>query len=384
MSVRKIAFIGPPGSGKSTLAKEYAETIGEKYIDTDEIFTARYGDIKAYFEAHGESAFRQKETELMIEAANSGAKIIALGGGGVLNSLGMNAIRARADIVLLTAPKCVLARRIERSNRPLKGELNRLLSERDALYKKYADYTVDTEKDGLNNIISALKAPRGNRFDILLCDSDDTILDFQAGMRFSVIKAMRALGVTAADDTIVSCFREITDEVWSKLERGEITRSELKIKRFEMLGGRLCEKLDPLRANELFMEYMLLTRFVLDGALEFLDEVRRRGIKAYIITNSFLHIANERLKALDGHIDGAFVSEKIGFDKPDARFFDAVFKEIGDVPHCRILVLGDSESSDIRGGKNCGLTTCLFDPSGAKKTSADFVAHSYKEAAQLL
>ncbi len=70
---RKIALIGAMGSGKSTLARAYAARFGGTVCDIDELFSRRYGEINAYFEAHGERAFRIAEDELLAEAAQSAA-----------------------------------------------------------------------------------------------------------------------------------------------------------------------------------------------------------------------------------------------------------------------------------------------------------------------
>lgn len=384
---RKIAFIGPPGSGKSVLASEYAAQTGMRRVDTDELFTSRYGDIKAFFQAHGEAAFREKESEIIVSATRSDASVIACGGGAVLCDAGMAALRAWGDIVLLTADTDVLAARIAQSNRPLKSVLNELVESRAPLYKKYADYTLDTSKTNVENYVRILRKilikPRANRYDVLLCDADETVLDFKKAMRTAVVNAIRTFGVTAADDLIVEEYGKITDEVWSKLERKQITRAELDKVRFVMLGERLGEKFDTDAANTVYIDEMRKTRFVLDGALEFLRRVRARGIKVYIVTNSFLRIASERLKALDGCIDGAFISESIGVDKPDARFFERALRGI-DADKSRIMVFGDSESADIAGGINAGLDTCLYDVGGSKSTAALYKARTYEDIYALL
>lgn len=385
LTEKKLAFIGPPGSGKSTLARAYAEKHGVKHVDTDDMFCARYGDIEAFFMAHGEEEFRKIEGELIVSAAESDAQVIACGGGSVLNRRGMNALRACADIVCLTAQKDVLVGRNKNSNRPLKCDIEKILTERAPLYARYADYTVDTSTFcALDRIEEALETPRGNRFDVILCDADETVLDFKRAMRYSVVRALRALGVKKDDDAIVSTYAEITNEVWGRLERGEISRARLNAQRFVMLRDRLKDNFDPQKANELYVTNMRSTRYTIDGATDFLHDVRGRGIKVYIITNSFTRIAEQRLKALDGFIDGAFISETVGFDKPDACFFDAVLERIGIVDRERVLVFGDGENSDIAGGINSGLTTCLFDPSGAKTTAADFSVRSYAQVAALI
>ena len=382
--MRKIAFIGPMGGGKSTLAAQYTAKYGGKVIDTDVSFVARYGDISRYIAAHGEKEFRKLEHEQIVAAINDGADIISCGGGVVLDKRNMNALRRYCDIVCLTAPVEVLKERIKNSDRPFKDGIERIVAEREHLYRRYADYTIDTSRgDGVEKIREALSYPRKNRYDVLLCDADDTVLNFQLAMRTSIINAARAVGIKATDEKIIKEFRDITVIVWRKLEDEGLTRDELDTLRFAMLQERLNEDFDASAMSLAFQEEMKKTRFLIDGATEFLSAVRARGIKVYIVTNGFARIAHERLKALDGYNDGAFISDEIGYNKPDSRFFDYVMGALG-ADKSRALVFGDSLNSDIRGGIDSGIDTCLYDPSGKIDCSADYSVRTFAELEKIL
>lgn len=381
---RRLAFIGAPGSGKTTLAAQYAARYGLSVIDTDEVFTRRYGDISAYFLLFGEQSFRNIEREIVSDAVNSSADIIACGGGVVLDRRNVNALRAHCDIVRLNAPITVLRERIKNSSRPLASRLDEIVAEREKLYTGYADYTVDTENNAIERLETALSLPRKNRYDVLLCDADDTLLDFKKAMKRSVLTAARAVGVKSNDDKIVDEYARITKTVWEKLERREVTRKQLNEMRFAMLKDALDEDFDSDAMNEAYINAMIGTTDVIDGAIDFLSEIKARKIGIYVITNSFTRIARHRLNILSDYIDGAFISEEIGFDKPDKRFFDAVLCDIGSPDKDRVLIFGDGESSDIKGGIASGIDTCLFDTSAQKRTDADFSVATYKEVANIL
>ncbi len=386
IALRKIALIGAMGSGKTTLMKLYSERYGVAALYTDEMFTSRYGDISAYFDAFGECEFRKREHEIVIDAVNSDARIISCGGGVVLDKSNMCALRQRCDIVLLTARSEVRAARIANSARPLKCEADRISKERKDLYECFADYVIDTSDraDCSQLLCETVMLSRKNRYDVLLCDADDTVLDFKTAMRHSVLTAARSVGVTLSDENIVSSYSRTTDEIWGKLERGEITRDELNNMRFRLLRERLNENFDPDEMNEKYLTEMQKTRFVIDGAIDFLRRVRSRNIKVYIVTNSFARIASERLKALDGETDGYFISEQVGHDKPDVRFFESVHHAIGMPDKQRILVFGDSLTSDIAGGKAFGADTCLFDVCGKRGGIADYTVSDYSELESIL
>lgn len=228
----------------------------------------------------------------------------------------------------------------------------------------------------------ALAGP--NRYDVLLCDADDTVLDFQAAMRLAIVNLKKAFGLKCDDETLIATFHKCTQEVFGRLERGEIDRATLGRLRFEMLCDMVGESLDGEQANLFFFDEIMKTRFVRTGALEFLREIRARGIKVYIVTNSFTHVAKQRLRALDGYVDGAFISQEVGFDKPNVKYFEHVHEKIGRPDKNRMLILGDSNTSDIAGGIGFGIDTCFFDPSGQKPTAADFRARDYDEVLELM
>ncbi len=376
---RSLALIGAMGSGKSSLARRATAKYGGSVIDTDREFVRRYGDIAAFFAENGESKFRMIEGKLLSEAAQSGADFIATGGGAVLNRQGMTALRANCDIVYLNAPLDVLKSRIARSDRPLKNDIERIVAERAHLYERYADYVIDTSVDSLSALETALKRPRKNRYDVVLCDSDDTVLDFRRASEMSIEETVDILGLQCDKQAAVSAFKRITCDVWHRLERGELTRDTLYVARAQAMSEALGIDIDPDGFNGTYMGRMCTTRFVRPGAVEFLKELTRRGIKTYIITNSFSRVACERLKAVQEYVAGSFISESIGYYKPDKRFFDGVFNAIGDVDKARVIVFGDSETSDITGGKNYGLDTCLYDVTGKKDTSADYRVRDYSE-----
>lgn len=376
------------GCGKSSLSRRAVAKYGGTVFDTDREFTRRYGQINDFFARRGESEFRKLEEELLIEAASSGADFIATGGGAVLSRRGMYALRAKCDIAYLTAPIEELEVRIMRSDRPLKSKLREVMKVRGPLYDKYADYLVDTTDESLVSLENALKTPRKNRYDVVLSDSDDTLLDFQKARATAVRATARAMAlslkVMCSEDKFDEEYKKVVCAVWKRLERGEIDHAELEIERVKMLSDRLGFDIAPDDFNGVYIEEMKKTRFVKDGAIEFLDALKLRGVKTYIITNSFIKYAVGRLEPLRPHVDGEFVSEAVGYYKPDKRFFDAVLSELGDVDRSRVLVLGDSETSDIAGGINSGLDTCLLDPAGDKATAADYHVQGYADVLNVI
>lgn len=381
---KRLAFIGAMGSGKSSLARRYTAEFGGTVFDTDREFVKRYGSISVFFARRGEAEFRRIETNLLIEAARSDCTVISTGGGAVYSEKGMAALRKNCDIVYLTAPIDVLKARIKNSDRPLKNDLERVLKERAPLYEKYADYTVDSSLDSLVSLKAALKNPRKNRYDIVLTDSDDTILDFTAACARVVSEALKSLGVKCDFDKAAEEFRILTDKYWRMHEKGEITRERLFAMREREFSERVGARFSEGEFNGEYRRFLRETKFVRFGATDFLASLKSRGVKVYIITNADSYCADERLKPVIGYTNGAFVSEEIGFSKPDSRFFDAVFDKLGCPDKNRVIVFGDGEGSDISGAVSYGLDCCLYAPNGYRSTAATYAVKDYDGFLELI
>lgn len=147
-----LIIYGPPGSGKSTVGRLAARQLGREFVDGDLRLEAQWGRaIPDYFAAGEEGLFRQREAETYRALAERDDLVLAPGGGALLNPH----LRARLErcgvIVCLTASFATLAERLERSPsvRPLladdlRGRLEHLLREREALYRSFA-VQVDTD-----------------------------------------------------------------------------------------------------------------------------------------------------------------------------------------------------------------------------------------------
>ena len=72
-------------------------------------------------------------------------------------------------------------------------------------------------------------------------------------------------------------------------------------------------------------------------------------------------------KAAKAYMDGVFISEEMGTQKPAPEFFEKVFAALEWPDKEKCIILGDSQSSDMLGGKNAGIATCWYNPKGEIK-----------------
>lgn len=212
----------------------------------------------------------------------------------------------------------------------------------------------------------------------LLLDIDDTLFDFAACEREAIKKTFDVLSLPCSDK-ILGEYHEINKEMWHALERGEYDRLQIRTLRFEILFSRLGIRADADEVNALYGEMLSREHILLPGARSFLREAHKK-YRLYVITNGITEVQQRRLDDADlrGFFSGVFISEQIGYNKPDRRFFDTVIDRAG-LGREDCIVFGDSPTSDIAGARGAGIDCCLFAPKGAWEGDICPVAHTYGE-----
>lgn len=198
----------------------------------------------------------------------------------------------------------------------------------------------------------------------LFWDIDDTLLDFRRGEAAAIRQTFAELGIPVTEEN-VRLYSEINDSLWKRLERRELTRDEVLVGRFAMLFDALGVAYDCRTAQELYFSFLGAQHEYIPGARETLDALYGR-YPMYAVSNGTTIIQNRRLaeSGLDRYFDRIFLSQEIGAEKPSAAFFDACFAALPETDRGEVLIIGDSLTSDMRGGETAGLHTCWFNPHG--------------------
>ena len=139
--------------------------------------------------------------------------------------------------------------------------------------------------------------------------------------------------------------------------------------------------------NESFPLHLSDVTVYCDDSLNLIRSLRGR-VRQYVVSNGTLVAQTKRLakSGLGAEMDGVFLSEEVGFEKPARAFFDRVFERIGEKRE-ECLIVGDSLTSDIQGGNNAGVRTCWYNPHGAENNTnarADFEIRSLNEVRRIL
>ena len=208
-------------------------------------------------------------------------------------------------------------------------------------------------------------------YDIVLLDADETVYDFKLAERTAVSKTLAHFGVDPTDE-VIATYSTCNLRCWKALERAEITRDELKAHRFCMTFEKLGR--DPVdfgAVNEMYEHNLSQCGFMLPGATEFVRKLHTDyDVKIYMATNGLTipQVGRFERSGIKPYVDGIYISEQIGVSKPAKEYFDYIFTDLGVTDKSRVIILGDSLTSDMLGGRNAGITTCRYlrdtDPNG--------------------
>lgn len=210
---------------------------------------------------------------------------------------------------------------------------------------------------------------------IIFWDVDGTLLNFLAAESAAVKGLFLKFGFGECSDEMIAEYSQINKKYWKQIEKGEITKEEALRARFvEFFASHGL----PVAAAEKFnAEYQVRlgdTVAYCDNSFEIVRSLRGK-VKQYAASNGTVVAQKRKLKnsGLDALMDGIFLSEAVGAEKPDVRFFNAAFAFIEKsgikIAKENTLIVGDSLTSDILGGKNAGIKTCFYNPRGEKNTS---------------
>lgn len=241
---------------------------------------------------------------------------------------------------------------------------------------------------------------------VILWDIDGTLLNFKIAEETAFFGCCKELQIENATKEMLARYTKINHCYWQKLEKNEITKKEV-------LEGRFIEfftkEMELVKAGKSRLQLPQNGQTISQIAVAFNDSYqiklgdtsvynpygretveRCRGIyKQYIVTNGTATAQYRKLKSsgLEQLVDGWFISDEVGTEKPNIGFFEKVWEEIGHYAGDEVLIVGDSLTSDIRGGNNAGILTCWYNPEGLEnpqKEPVDYEIRNLKEVEEIL
>lgn len=204
-------------------------------------------------------------------------------------------------------------------------------------------------------------------YSTVLFDIDNTLLDFDADEHNALCRLLGQLDIPVKEE-YVKRYSEINAGLWREFEKALVTKEQLKERRFQRLFEEIGFQpaVPSLKVNAMYLENLGMGGATVENAETVLKALSEKGYKIHIVTNGIEHTQKKRLRTsgLDKYIDKCFVSEKIGIQKPFPAFFDYVFENIDEKNKSRVILIGDSLGSDIKGALDSHIDCIWFNPSG--------------------
>ncbi len=216
-------------------------------------------------------------------------------------------------------------------------------------------------------------------YELILLDADGTLFDYDRAERHAIEATFCDFGLRYTE-SILSRYREVNDALWRELEKGNIASAELRVERFRRLIaeiGKMAQESNPAPTSASattsapdaevlsgrYLRRLAASSYLIDGA----EDICRYMAAKYdlaILTNGIAEVQRSRFSASALHhiVPHIIISEEVGLSKPDPRIFEYAMSALGHPRRETVLMVGDSLSSDIRGGANAGIDTCWYNP----------------------
>jgi putative hydrolase of the HAD superfamily len=193
----------------------------------------------------------------------------------------------------------------------------------------------------------------------LFFDADGTLFDFSLAEKkaFSLLAAQLSFPDTKE---YLALYMSANAQCWREFEQGIITLAELKNKRFKDFATLAGLTLDSSETSKAFEAHLSRQGLLFQDSIPLLEALTKRGYHLFLASNGISHVQRGRIaaSAIETYFEMIFISEEVGTQKPDVRFFDYMLEKtsLSDKKE-ECIMIGDSLSSDIKGGIDSNLDT---------------------------
>ncbi len=205
------------------------------------------------------------------------------------------------------------------------------------------------------------------KYTTIYLDLDNTIFDFLKSENRAVKTVLKAHNLPY-DEQTAKLYSKINQTWWERFEKGEIEKKEIFAGRFAELLETIKREGNPELMAKDYFNALSCCHDLMDGALELLENLKKAGFTLCATTNGVSLTQYKRISesGIDKYFDYIFVSEDAKHQKPEKEYFDYVLNNSNEKDKEKILIIGDSMSSDILGGINSGIDTCWYNPEKKK------------------
>ncbi len=221
------------------------------------------------------------------------------------------------------------------------------------------------------------------KYKYLLLDVDDTLMDFKKIEAEALHKLFEYHGHPLTAE-LLQVYHTINKGLWADYELGRVAMHDMLNNRF---GQTMAEFGIAVDSGEWELRYQALLGeggHLIDDAKEVVTRLRN-SYRLFVVTNGVRETQRRRLEAggLYSLFEAVFDSQSIGYQKPAKEFFDHVAANIDGFDKQSALIIGDSLTTDIRGGISAGIDTCWFNRNPEKSAEDLPITYTVTRLTQL-
>jgi putative hydrolase of the HAD superfamily len=201
------------------------------------------------------------------------------------------------------------------------------------------------------------------KYEIIIFDADETLFDFKKSERDAFKNAMLEFNFKYDENYHLKIYHDINTAIWREFEEGLITQKVLKVERFKRLSDALKVNFDENSFAKSYMKHLANASFLYEGSLALIENLHK-NYKLTIVTNGLTDVQDKRIRksTIAKYFENIIISEEILVSKPDPKIFEYSVNSIKYTDKSKVLMVGDSLTSDIQGGINFGIDTCWYNP----------------------
>ncbi len=221
----------------------------------------------------------------------------------------------------------------------------------------------------------------------LFFDADDTLFDYSRAENNALTATAEEFGLAGVPG-LMPAYQAINQAIWIEFEQGKIDALRLRSERFARLFASLGIPAEVEVFSQRYLVHLSRGFFLFDGVTLMMAKLAGR-FQMGLITNGLPEVQRPRLvgSGIGPYFKFVAISEELRLTKPDPAFSTTALAMAGNPDPHQVLVIGDSLSSDIRGGIQSGLDTLWYNPKGKgpdARWPATYEARSYNEILEIL
>ncbi|MDD7794453.1 YjjG family noncanonical pyrimidine nucleotidase [Clostridium sp. 'White wine YQ'] len=208
------------------------------------------------------------------------------------------------------------------------------------------------------------------KYEVILFDADDTLFDFKKSENNAFKNTMIQFDINYDEDYHLKVYKEINKALWDEFEKGNITQEKLKIERFKRLSDKIGVKFDESEFADSYVKNLANESHLYEESIPLVEELHK-NYKLVMVTNGLTDVQDRRIRKspIAKYFENIVISEEVKASKPDSKIFEVALNSIKYFDKSKVIMIGDSLTSDIKGGLNFGVDTCWFNPAKTKNVS---------------